>query len=308
MNRDELRRLDLNLLLAFDVLIEEESVTRAAERMQVGQPAMSAWLSKLRRFFDDPLLVRQGRGLVATTRARALAGPIRDALDRAELAVRTSRSFDPSASNRTFAIMASDYVLLLLLGPLLAHLRTLAPHINFKIIPTRPSPVPYLTHGRVDIVIFPDELIGDTDDIVGIPLFRDRLVCAVSRDNPHVGTNLTLEQFRELPWISYDADPIDTITGARMREKGYTRPIEVLTQSFVVQPMLLPGTEFMALIPERLGLSLSENLELRLLDPPIEFAELREAMYWPAHADSDPGHRWLREQVLTAAKQMERDS
>ena len=103
--RESLRRLDLNLLLAFDALMEEQHVTRAAERLMVGQPAMSASLRKLRRFFDDPLLVRQGRGMVPTTRALELVAPIREALDGLEATVQAGTCFDPRTDRRTFTRM-----------------------------------------------------------------------------------------------------------------------------------------------------------------------------------------------------------
>ena len=137
MDRKQLHRLDLNLLLAFDVLIAECNVTRAAERMSIGQPAMSASLMRLRKFFGDPLLVREGRSLVPTSRALGLIEPIREALDTIESTVRISREFDPRTDHRTFTLMASDYVLLLLLSRLLAELEVEAPNIRFTVRPYR---------------------------------------------------------------------------------------------------------------------------------------------------------------------------
>ena len=122
MGREQVRRLDLNLLLAFEALIAERSVTRAAKRMSVGQPAMSASLARLRTFFGDPLLVRKGRSLVPTPRALELTASFQEALDLIDSTLRASRGFDPQTAHRTFTVMASDYVLLLLLGPLVAEL------------------------------------------------------------------------------------------------------------------------------------------------------------------------------------------
>jgi DNA-binding transcriptional LysR family regulator len=138
MGREQVRRLDLNLLLAFEALMAERSVTRAAERMSVGQPAMSASLARLRTFFGDPLLVRDGRSLVPTPRALELTASFEEALDLIDSALRTSHSFDPRTAHRAFTVMASDYVLLLLLGPLVAKLEAEAP--NLRLIPARSLP------------------------------------------------------------------------------------------------------------------------------------------------------------------------
>lgn len=116
VKRHRLQRLDLNLLLAFDVLIEECNVTRAAERLNVGQPAMSASLAKLRKILDDPLLVREGRQLRPTPVALELVSSVREGLDLIGGAVDSRQSFDPATGRRTFTIMASDYVLVLFLA------------------------------------------------------------------------------------------------------------------------------------------------------------------------------------------------
>jgi len=297
----ELLRLDLNLLLAFDVLIAESNVTRAAKRMSVGQPAMSASLTRLRKYFDDPLLVRQGRSLVPTTRALMLVVPIREALNTIETTVRADREFDPRVSRRTFTLMASDYVLLLLLGPLLVDLANEAPNLRFQILPLSSDFAQLVERSQVDVLIYPDELVGKDVQVHSITLFTDRLVCAVDQNHPEVGDVMTEDQFRTLPCVSYGGSPTHTISELRFRELGIDRPIEILTQSFVVQPLLVPGTRMMTPVPERLGRHLADRIGLRLVDPPVPLSPLREAMFWSPRADTDPAHRWLRERISRAA-------
>lgn len=299
-DRELLRRLDLNLLLSLDVLIAEANVTRAAGRMAVGQPAMSASLARLRRFFDDPLLVREGRSLAPTTRALTLVEPIRDALNNIEAILHLGRHFDPLTSTRTFRLMASDYVLLLLLGPLLAQLSNEAPNLQFQIQPLSDDVVQAIERFQLDLLIYPDELIDAEAGLHSDVLFTDRLVCAVASDHPDVDQVMTLEQFRTLPCVSYGG-PTDTISDLRFRELGIDRPIEILAQSFVVLPLLLPGTRLMTTLPERLGRRLALQNDIHLVDPPVAFSPLREAMFWSPRAEADPAQQWLRSRLLAAA-------
>jgi DNA-binding transcriptional LysR family regulator len=301
MDRGQLHRLDLNLLLAFDALIAECNVTRAAERMSVSQPAMSASLARLRKFFGDPLLVRQGKFLVPTTRALGLIEPIREALDTIESTVRASREFDPRTHHRTFTIMASDYVLLLLLGRLLAELEVEAPNLRFTVRPIAADFAEQINSSRLDLLIFPEELVPDDMQANSGRLFTDRLVCAVDQNHPEVGERITQEQFCSLPLVSYDGNPLQTVHELRFRQLGLVRPIEIRTQSFVIQPFMLPGSRLMALIHERLGRYFAENIGIRLVDPPFPIAPMSEAMFWSPRADADPAHKWLRQRVQRAA-------
>lgn len=300
MGRENVQRLDLNLLLAFEALIAERSVTRAAERMSVGQPAMSASLARLRAFFGDPLLVRDGRSLVPTPRALELNASFQEALDLIDSTVRASRGFDPRTAHRTFTVMASDYVLLFLLGPLVAELEAEAPNLNLTIRPVAADYVEQIDRPQLDLMILPEEAAADVQ-ARSARLFSDRLVCAVDEGHPEVGERLTEEQFRTLPLVSYRATPTETMIEHRFRELGIDRATAVGTESIVIQPLVLAGTRMMALIPERLGRHFAKQAGIRLLDPPYPLAPLHAAMFWSPRAGHDPGHRWLRDRVRQAA-------
>jgi DNA-binding transcriptional LysR family regulator len=301
VEREQLRRLDLNLLLAFDALMTERSVTKAAGRMSVGHPAMSAILTRLRKFFDDPLLVREGRSLVPTTRALALIDPIREALDTLESTVRASREFDPGTDARTFTLMASDYVLLLLLSRLLAELEVEAPSLRFTVRPIAADYAELINHSQLDLLILPGELAPPDMQARSMRLFTDRLVCAIDRNHPEIGEQLTRDQFCTLPLMSFDGAPLQTVGELRFHELGIDRQIDIRTQSIVIQALMLHGTRRMALIPERLGWYFAEQAGIRLVDPPFPFAAVNEAMFWSPQADADPAHCWLRERVQSAA-------
>jgi DNA-binding transcriptional LysR family regulator len=301
MDRERLRHLDLNLLLAFDALVAECNVTKAAARMSVGQPAMSASLSRLRRFFDDPLLVRDGQSMVPTNRARGLIGPIRDALDAIESTVGASREFDPRTDHRTFMLMASDYVLLLLLGPLLADLWVEAPNVHFTVRPIAPDLFEQIDRSQLDLLIYPEDLVPKGVRVRSARLFTDRFVCAVDRDHPDVGERLTEEQFLTLPFVAFDGAGMRTVSELRFIETGIDRSVEIGTQSFVSQPLMLPGTRLMALVYELLGKHFVELVGIRLIEPPFDFRPSSQAMFWSPRADGDPAHKWLRDRVRRAA-------
>jgi DNA-binding transcriptional LysR family regulator len=306
MGREHVRRFDLNLLLAFEALITERSVTRAAERMSVGQPAMSASLARLRSFFDDPLLVRDGRSLVPTPRALELIASFQEALELIDSTLRASHRFDPRTDHRTFTVMASDYVLLLLLGPLIAELEAEAPNLRLVIRPVAADYAEQINRPQLDLLILPEEAAQLTAG--SARLFSDRLVCAVDAGHPEVGDRLTEEQFRTLPLVAHSAGFVDPMIERRFGEQGIDRAVAVGTQSILIQPLLLAGTRMMAVIPERLGRYLAAQAPIRLVDPPRPFEPLRLAMFWEPRLDSDPGHRWLRERVLQAAAALESTS
>jgi DNA-binding transcriptional LysR family regulator len=299
MDREQVRRLDLNLLLAFEALMAERNVTRAAERMSVGQPAMSASLARLRKFFGDPLLVREGRSLVPTPRALELTASFREALDLIDSTLRASRGFDPRTAHRTFTIMASDYVLLLLLGPLVAELEAEAPNLRLIIRPIAADYADQINRSQLDLLILPEGTAGLQAS--SARLFSDRLVCAVDVGHPEVGERLTEEQFRTLPLVSYSAGFMEPMIEHRFRELGIDRETAVGAQSIVIQPLVLASTRMMAVIPERLGRHFAGQADIRLLDPPRPLGPLYMAMYWAPRIGHDPAHRWLRERVLQAA-------
>src|SRR3954451_15709177 len=156
----DLADVDINLLVAFDALMSERGVTAAANRMHVGQSAMSATLLRLRRLLDDPVLVRTGRTMSPTPLALSLTGPIRDALDQIDRLLTERPTFDPTRDHRTFSIMASEYATVAVLHPLNVKLRKIAPNVRLRIFPFLPTFVDDLTRNDFDLVIVPPQAVG----------------------------------------------------------------------------------------------------------------------------------------------------
>src|SRR5215471_17050054 len=155
------RRLDLNLLLALDVLLAERSVTRAAAKLNVTQPAMSGSLARLRDYFEDALIVQVGRTMELTPLAEALVAPVRDIMTRIDAAISTDPQFDPSTSKRRFSITASDYVLRVLLLDVMREVRKHAPSMTFDIHTTTPRGGAELESGELDMMIIPETMVLD---------------------------------------------------------------------------------------------------------------------------------------------------
>jgi DNA-binding transcriptional LysR family regulator len=299
-----LNGVDLNLLVSLDALLAERNVTRAAERLSIGQPAMSAALNRLRKLFDDPLLSRVGGELVPTPLAETLVRPVHEAISAIQSVLGVRGSFDPLADHRTFTIVASDYVGLVLLRPLVRHLATAAPRVRLVVRPVAPDFLSDLRRDQIDIALVPQELMPER---VGLPheeLFRDRYVCAVDADNQVIGEAMTVEQFSRQPHLASSGGPLPALGQRQLGSLGLFPAAEVSTQTSLLAPFLLAGTDMVTLVLERLGRQLQDVAGIRLVEPPVPLATITEAMYWHPRRADEPSHRWLREQVRRTAREL----
>jgi len=295
-----LASVDLNLLKALDALLQERSVTRAAERMAITQPSMSSALGRLRVLFADELLVRTGRVMRPTHLAQSLQPRIRRIVSEIEDLVVANTEFDPKSAEQSFRILATDYASLVLVQPLMAVLATEAPHVRIHLQPRAiVEHAALLQRSEIDLAIIPSEHA----QAAGFPhetLFADRFVAAVWRGNPDVTEPLTFAQLERLPYLSYSVGPVDSL----MRELGHPRAPDTLVESFVLGPFLLRGTRQITFVQERLAHRLAAAAELRLLPPPFESPTLVEAMTWHPRAGNDPAHVWLRSRITAIAEQL----
>jgi LysR family nod box-dependent transcriptional activator len=291
--------LDLNLLVALDALLSERSVTRAAQRVGLSQPGMSNALARLRRHFDDPLLVRQGAGLVPTSRAEALRGPVHEALELIRGALDAPSQFDPATDRRSFRLSCSDYSVLMLIGPLVRALAAEAPGLLVEVIPRLADAGRALVNGDVDLVVEPPEIMGRVD-LESLRLWDDRWKCCVWEGNTRVGSRMTLERYTALGHLIYSmggaGQPV-ALPDVHLSSLGVQRRIEVSVESFLLAPFLLQGTDLVTLIPKRAEAFLRRTGDIRVLEPPIEFPVLVETLWWHPRATADPAHTWLRGRI-----------
>lgn len=298
--------LDLNLLVALDVLLEEQNITRAAERLHMTQSAASGVLGRLRTYFEDELLVLVGRKMQPTPYALELAAPVREVLLTIQSSITAKPVFDPASSKRHFRLITSDYLISVLFAQVIQKIHQQAPHITFEMLGPGDNSGDLLIRGEVDLMIVPERYI-----LEGHPaklLFEEEHVCVVWKDNPDVGDTLTLEQYMEMGHISvgFGRNRHLSIEDWFMTQYGFNRRLEVITNDFNTLAQLIVGTPRVATMHQRLAELYAEHLPLRLLPPPVQIPVMREYLLWHRSMDGDPMHRWLRERISEFTESMNR--
>jgi LysR family transcriptional regulator, nod-box dependent transcriptional activator len=305
----QLNRFDLNLLIALDALLHEKNVTRAAERVFVSQPAMSAALQKLRDYFDDPLLVRVGRDMELTPRGLSLVEPVREALLRIQATLGTQPTFDPATVKRAFTVVMSEEAVPRVASGVLSRLSRDAPGVQCHIEPISQTSLARLEYGDVDLCLCLDSL-----RFFGLRAYPDTLrildlrpvhwVCAVARDHPTVGEELTREQYLSLPHLfprpSGSTGPVEEFV---RRFMNVDIEVRATAQSLLQLPFLLSGTPLVATLPERLASMLAPIVPMKIFALPFEMANTREILLWHKRNEPDPGHAWLRDLFVEVARE-----
>jgi DNA-binding transcriptional LysR family regulator len=299
--------LDLNLLVALDVLLEEQNITRAAERLHMTQSATSGVLGRLRTYFEDELLVQVGRKMQPTPYALELAKPVREVLLTIQSSITAKPVFDPATSKRHFRLVTSDYLISVLFAQVIQKIHQEAPNITFEMLGPGDNSGELLVRGEVDLMIVPERYI-----IEGHPsklLFEEEHVCVVWKGNTQVGDNLTLEQYMDMGHVSvgFGRSRHMSIEEWFMNQYGFNRRLEVITNDFNTLPQLIVGTQRIATMHQRLAYLYAQYLPLRILQPPVKIPVMREYLLWHRSVDGDPMHRWLRERISEFIQHLEQD-
>ncbi|HEU4387119.1 MAG TPA: LysR family transcriptional regulator [Blastocatellia bacterium] len=301
-----LEAIDLNLLLVFEALMEERNVTRAAKRIGLSQSAMSNALARLRRTFDDPLLVRTPAGMAPTRKAQALILPVRESLARLRSALVDQPAFDAAGSQRAFQILMSDYSEVTLLPHLLSRLVREAPGVSFRVRRSRSlfdPPAPEELANAFDLAVgfYPDAPALDTS-LRSEVLWEDKNVCIVSSKHPVIKSALTLRQYAGAAHaaVFYKSEGQGFID-ALLAQHGLMRRQTVLVPHFISAAYIVAESELIATVPERLALELKKKLKLKTLTPPIAIPPFRLTALWHERRQADPGHVWLRALFSEAA-------
>ncbi|MEU1947676.1 FAD-dependent monooxygenase [Streptomyces sp. NPDC020125] len=296
-------KIDLNLLVPLNALLSERSVTKAAERVSVSQPAMSTALAKLRRHFNDPLLVREGRAMVLTPLAESLVDSVKELLGGMYEVLDRTDQFDPVTSARTFNLVADDYVTVVMLRPLLSELSEVAPGVRISVTGVHPGMFDRLRRGQSDLLIWPSNVL--TDELTSFSrsdLPPDELVAVVDGDHPDVGPILSLAELGALPHVRIGSQSMP-LSGLTFGDCGVTDRTVAVSDTFAGAASMVSGTRMVAVIPRRLFERLGNPMSLRAV-PLEQTGELTEAMYWHPRNTADPGHRWLRERIQEMASHL----
>jgi len=299
-----LSAIDVNLVVALDALLRERSVTRAARRVGLSQPAMSHTLTRLREALGDPLLVRVGRQMTLTDRAEAMTGRVTALMqDLESLFGRTPEPFDPAESGRAFRVAASEYVLFVVLPPLHALFAHAAPRASLQALPLGEAPVVEgLRSGEIDLALgtfLPEAVPGD---VRSAALIQDRYVGLAHVSHPKAHGRPDLEAYMSAAHLVVSpragrGDAVDELLARR----GLSRRIAVTVPSFLVAPYVIAISELFATLPERVALAFSSALPLRRFDPPFELAAPEITMLWHDRTHHEPMHQWLRRMVGEAS-------
>lgn len=297
MHEINLRKLDLNLLVALDVLLTVEEVSAAAAKMCLSQSAMSHTLNRLREQFDDPLLVKGKGRMLKTPKAEALAGPLRKALLELQQALQSDVAFDPRTSTQSFNIATNDYGDWTLLPELLAQLGEQAPNIDVKVSHFDPehSVIPLET-GNLEIVLC--HPIKNTCGIHQEIQFEDDFCCATRLDHPAIGKRLDLETYIALSHLRIaprgeQRDLIDKALAKLSRQRRIALSIPNLSSA----PMLVARSDLILTAPRRCILAWQKVIPLVIHEPPLELPSFSIAMLWHERFEHDLAHQWLREKV-----------
>jgi DNA-binding transcriptional LysR family regulator len=300
MNTSE---LDLKLLRCFAALVAERNVSRAASRLDMSQPAMSHALARLRKIFDDPLLLRGKGDMLPTERALQLEVDVQRILQSADGLTRKPAAFDPARSRIRFSIMASEAVEYLLAARLVERLRE-APGIDIEFLPADRGRAPgLLERGEIDFRLgwWPNP----APMLRYKMLFRDRLACLARKGHGEIRGRLTVEQFLALPHIrirSADAGPsmqaVDDAVAALRRKLR----IAVRTHGISSLSQVVSGSDAIATVPESLARLLARERPLQVLAAPVTVPDLRNALYWHERTHNQPSHRWFRQLLTEVAR------
>lgn len=295
------RHLDLNLLRAFEALMQERNVTRAAARMALSQPAVTGMLNRLREAFDDQLFVRSQRGITPTVKALSLAEPIHRILAEADKLMQ-SDAFVPATAAFTVSIAATDYALRAVVQPFIVALREQAPGIKVAVRPmVEASVVANMERGDLDLALLTPE--STSPDLHARRLFDERYVGVMRASHPQAARGAwTLDDFCTLDHgiVSLQGGGFTGATDAALAEQGRQRHVVLSVPSFVMLLDLVRSTDIVALVPERL---IDRTDGLCIQAPPVAVPGFTKLLAWHARTHEDAGHRWLRQLLVDVCNQ-----
>ncbi|MDY0272552.1 MAG: LysR family transcriptional regulator [Advenella sp.] len=286
-------KMDIRQLQIFHEINREKSVSKAAENLGMGQPGVSIELNKLRKHFNDPLFVRVGNTMQATTVAESLAGHITDLLDKWKRIAEFTEEFDPATSTRGFTISMMDISHIEILPRLVAYLHENAPNIALEIVPITPETPMYMSNGAIDLAIgfVPQLKAGFYQQT----LFRQQYECLVSNQHPRIQDNLSLEDFqREGHVVFYHQGTGHSILEQQIKRLGIKRNIYLQLSSFLGLGLLIEKSDLITSVPTRLSNMFTRNPNLRSYALPFESPRYAIRQHWHARFHQDAGSRWLR--------------
>lgn len=293
---------DLNLLIVFDAVMQERSVTRAGHRVGLSQPAMSHALNRLRHMLKDELFIRTPEGMTPTPRAEALALPLRNALSEMQLALEPTK-FDPAAADRRFALAVNNYAAVVLAPPLVVAASAAAPSVGLDLSPSGTLDVAdRLDRGDLDLALGSLESPGER--FLAAPLLEDSFVIVMRRGHPAVRRKLSPTSFADLPHLEISSSGEDTgFIDRWLAEHALARRIALRAPYLSAAPILVQS-DMIATLTRRIAQEFVRSHPLQIREPPYLSPRVRTTMLWHRRLDRHPAHRWLRTIILALVKSL----
>lgn len=295
-------RYDLNLLPAFMALMEERSVTRAAERLGITQPALSNTLTRLRDTFRDPLFIRQRYGISPTPFAESIAPTIASALARFDDLVLAQQEFQPGKANRRFTIAPNSYVEVVVVPRLVARLHKEAPGIRLQMTPFGSDLVESgVMSGTTALAL--GRMVDPPDNLVVQHLMDEGLACVVRAGHPDIGNHIDGKQYERLRHVN-------VVPSGRLRaglfqaldKRHLRRDIAVSVTHFMAVPEIIAVTDYCATLPSLICEELKRDPRFKVLPTPVDLGTFPVEMAWHVRYRQDAAHGWLRSVVADVAK------
>jgi DNA-binding transcriptional LysR family regulator len=283
---------DARMLVLFDEIYRTQSMTRAAERLDLSQPTASIWLAKMRREWHDPLFVRTSAGMQPTPRADALIGPAREALALLRHLAGEDPVFDPAAAQRSFRIAMTDASHITLLPQILAHVRAVGPDIRLDVAPISAATARMLETGEADLAIgfIPGLEAGFHEQ----RLYRQDFVCLVNARHPRIGAAFTARAYKDEAHIGILSSTSYPMLESALKSQGIERRVQLELPGFLGLAAIVSKTDLIATVPRTIGETLAQIGPIRVFDCPVKVPTFMVKQYWHARYHNDPGVRWLR--------------
>jgi DNA-binding transcriptional LysR family regulator len=301
-------KLDLNLLVALDVLLAEASISRAAARLHMSASATSNALARLRSHLGDELLVQVGRKMELTPRAEVLREAVRDVLSRVETSIAAQPEFFPLQSDREFRVFVSDYSHTTLIPHATALAWTQSPTVRFNFQPHTDNPQRTLERGEADLLVMPEDFCSPHHPTEVV--LQEAFVCVLWKGNPLAASGVTFDDYVSATHVIMQPPGTQAPAFERwfLERFGVSRRVGITTYSFIAAAHLVVGSDRIATIHRRLALQLQTMLPIVIFDPPVPFGAMNLAVQWHKHRGADPGLMWLRRLFAQAALRMDQQA
>lgn len=297
-------RYDLNLLRVFTALMEERSVTRAADRLGITQPALSNALNRLRDILHDPLFIRERYGMQPTQKAEELAPGMLEAIGQLDSLVLGQQAFDPESANLLITLAPNSYAEYVLIPAVVARLQALAPGIRLRVTPYGNDLAETgVISGTTALVM--GRFVDPPDNLVVQHLMDDSLACVVRKDHPEIGNSITKAQYEKLKHVNV-MPPGKMRAGLfqALDRQGLKREVAVSVTHFLSVPEVIATTDYCTTLPSQICNRLLSDTRLKILPTPVDLGTFPIDMAWHVRYRHDPAHRWLRTMIEEVARSL----